>query len=256
MVAVVSPGALRYPRRVAEIHPWLGAAVIAVCAVAAFTGGYLYWRGRGAGHVATHLLSLGQTLLVAQVGVGLLLLADDRRAGERLHYAYGADGAGSGARPVVLRARGGAAAPAVVRGHDRRRGRPCDSCVHDGVGMRRIWESRFVRGLALIAIVSAVIVALSLESVLITAGALMRIAFFLAIAFFLFLLWRERRGDIEAWSDLSRRTFYGAIVLAVVAIGALLGLGPTGADAIAFFAVIACCAWAIWRVWRREHTYG
>jgi small-conductance mechanosensitive channel len=122
--------------------------------------------------------------------------------------------------------------------------------------MRRIWESRFVRGLALIAIVSAVIVALSLESVLITAGALMRIAFFLAIAFFLFLLWRERRGDIEAWSDLSRRTFYGAIVLAVVAIGALLGLGPTGADAIAFFAVIACCAWAIWRVWRREHTYG
>ena len=51
----------------------------------------------------------------------------------------------------------------------------------------------------------------------------MRIAFFLAIAFFLFLLWRERRSDIETWSDLSRRTFYGAIVLAVVAIGACSG---------------------------------
>ena len=122
--------------------------------------------------------------------------------------------------------------------------------------MRRIWESRFVRGLALIAVVSAGIVALSLESALVTAGALMRIAFFLAIAFFLFLLWRERRGDIEAWSDLSRRTFYGAILLAVVAIGALIGLGPKGADAIAFFAVIACCVWAVWRVWRREHRYG
>ena len=73
----------------AEIHPWLGAAAIAVCAAAAFTGGYLYWRGRGAGRVATHLLSLAQTLLVAQVGVGLLLLSDDRRAPERLHYAYG-----------------------------------------------------------------------------------------------------------------------------------------------------------------------
>ena len=84
----------------------------------------------------------------------------------------------------------------------------------------------------------------------------MRIAFFLAIAFFLFLLWRERRSDIETWSDLSRRTFYGAIVLAVVAIGALLGLHPTGADAIAFFAVLACCGWAIWRVWRREHRYS
>jgi amino acid transporter len=122
--------------------------------------------------------------------------------------------------------------------------------------MRNLWENRFVRGLALIAIVSAVIVALSLESVLVTAGALMRIAFFLAIAFFLFLLWRERRSDLEAWGDLSRRTFYAAIVLAVVAIGALIGLGPSGADAIAFFGVIACCAWAIWRVWRREHRYS
>jgi hypothetical protein len=122
--------------------------------------------------------------------------------------------------------------------------------------VRRLWDNRFVRGLALIAIVSAAIVALSLESAVVTAGALMRIAFFLAIAFFLFLLWRERRSDIETWSGLSRRTFYGAIVLAVVAIGALIGLGPTGADAIAFFAVIACCGWAVWRVWRREHRYS
>ena len=122
--------------------------------------------------------------------------------------------------------------------------------------MRRLWESRFVRGLLLIAIVSAAIVALSLENALITAGALMRIAFFLAIAFFLFLLWRERRSDIEMWSDLSRRTFYGAILLAVVAIGALIGLGPSGADALAFFGVIACCGWAVWRVWRREHRYS
>jgi small-conductance mechanosensitive channel len=122
--------------------------------------------------------------------------------------------------------------------------------------MRSLWENRFVRGLLLIAIVSAAIVALSLESAVVTAGALMRIAFFLAIAFFLFLLWRERRSDIEAWSDLSRRTFYGAIVLAVVAIGALIALSPSGADAIAFFGVIACCAWAVWRVWRREHRYS
>ena len=45
--------------------------------------------GRGAGTITTHLLSLAQTLLVAQVGVGLLLLADDRRAPEQLHYLYG-----------------------------------------------------------------------------------------------------------------------------------------------------------------------
>jgi hypothetical protein len=116
--------------------------------------------------------------------------------------------------------------------------------------LRSLWENRFVRGLALVAIVSAAIVALSLENALITAGALMR------IAFFLFLLWRERRSDIETWTALSQRTFYGAIVLAVVAIGALIGLGPSGADALAFFGVIACCGWAVWRVWRREHRYG
>ena len=121
--------------------------------------------------------------------------------------------------------------------------------------MRRLWENGFLRGMAFIALLSLGIVLLSLEESLVTAGALMRIAFFLAIAFFLFLLWRERRSDIETWSDPSRRTFYGAIVLAVVTIGALLGLGPTGADAVAFFVVLACCAWAIVRVWRREHRY-
>jgi hypothetical protein len=84
---------------VAEIHPWLGAAAIGVCAAAAFVGGLLYWRRRGAGAVATHLLSLAQTLLVAQVAVGLLLLADDRRAGDQLHYAYGAMALGAALVP-------------------------------------------------------------------------------------------------------------------------------------------------------------
>ena len=36
-----------------------------------------------------HLLALAQTLLVAQVAFGLLLLSDHRRAPDRLHYAYG-----------------------------------------------------------------------------------------------------------------------------------------------------------------------
>jgi len=122
--------------------------------------------------------------------------------------------------------------------------------------VRRLWESPFVRGIAIVALVSLVIVLLSLEESLVTAGALLRVAFFLAIAFFLFLLWRERRSDIETWSMLSQRTFYGAILLAVLDVGAVLGLRPTGADAIVFFVVLACCAWAIVRVWRREHRYG
>jgi hypothetical protein len=74
---------------VEKFHPWLGGTAIGVSALAAFVGGVLYWRRRGAGPIATHLLSLAQTLLIAQVGVGLLLLADDRRAPDDLHYLYG-----------------------------------------------------------------------------------------------------------------------------------------------------------------------
>jgi hypothetical protein len=73
-----------------SLHLWLGAALIAVCALAALWGGLVYWRRRGAGHVLAHVLALAQTLLVAQVGLGLLLLSDDRHAPDDLHYAYGA----------------------------------------------------------------------------------------------------------------------------------------------------------------------
>ena len=121
--------------------------------------------------------------------------------------------------------------------------------------MRRFLSNPTVRGLALVAGVALVIVLLSLEESLVTAGALLRVGFFLAIAFFLFLVWRERRSDIEAWSDRGRRTFYAAIALAVLDIAALIGLSPTGAEAIVFFVVLFACAWAIWRVWRDEHRY-
>jgi hypothetical protein len=106
-----------------------------------------------------------------------------------------------------------------------------------------------------VALVALVVVILSLEPVLATVGGLVRIAFFLAIAFFLFLLWRERRGDFEAWSDRNRRLFYAAIILAVVDVGMLIGLGPSGQDALVFFVVLATCAWVVFRTWRLEHTY-
>ena len=122
--------------------------------------------------------------------------------------------------------------------------------------MRRFFENRTVRGFAIVALIALVVLVLSLEPVLAAIGGLLTIAFFLAVAFFLFLLWRERRGDLEAWSDRSRRVFYGAIALAVVDVGAAIGLGPMGADAIAFFVILACCVWALVRTWRAEHAYG
>jgi ABC-type multidrug transport system permease subunit len=113
-----------------------------------------------------------------------------------------------------------------------------------------------LRGFLIIALIALVVVVLSLQSVLATVGGLLRIAFFLAIAFFLFLVWRERRGDLEAWSEWNRKLFYAAVVLAVVAIGLWLGYGlPASRDALALVLVVAACAYVIVRVWRIEHRY-
>jgi hypothetical protein len=46
-------------------------------------------RRRGAGTVVAHVLALAQTVVVAQVALGLLLLSDHKRAADHLHYAYG-----------------------------------------------------------------------------------------------------------------------------------------------------------------------
>ena len=112
------------------------------------------------------------------------------------------------------------------------------------------------RGFMIIALIALVVVVLSLESTLAAIGGLLRIAFLLAIAFFLFLVWRERRSDIETWSDRGRRVFYGAAILAVVDVGMLIGLSPSGPDALAFLLVLAACAYAGFRVWRDEHRYS
>jgi hypothetical protein len=63
--------------------------VIAVCVISAAAAFLAYRRRGGAGRVVAQLLALAQTVLVAQVGIGLLLLGDDRRAADSLHYLYG-----------------------------------------------------------------------------------------------------------------------------------------------------------------------
>ena len=104
------------------------------------------------------------------------------------------------------------------------------------------------------ALIAVVVVVLQLEAVLAAIGGILQIAFFLAVAFFLFLLWRERRGDLEAWSDPNRTLFYAAIILAVVAIGLAIGLGVPGRDALALVLVLAACAYAVPHL-AAEHRY-
>ena len=70
-------------------HRLLAFLVVGVPAFAALAGGLVYWRRRGAGRILANLLALAQTLLVAQVGLGLLLLSDERESADSLHYVYG-----------------------------------------------------------------------------------------------------------------------------------------------------------------------
>ena len=88
-------------------HAILAVLVVAVPALAALAGGLVYWRRRGAGRLVANLLALAQTLLVAQVGLGLLLLSDDRQATDELHYVYGSLSLGGDPGALDVRARPG-----------------------------------------------------------------------------------------------------------------------------------------------------
>jgi small-conductance mechanosensitive channel len=123
--------------------------------------------------------------------------------------------------------------------------------------MRRWLSDRpTLRGfLIIIGIVLAVMV-LNLYVALFTIQAILRIAFFLAVAFFIFLMWRERREEISVWSTRERVVFYGSAVLIVVALGSYFWHGWPGYEELGFIGVVACAGYAMFRVWRGRHTYG
>ncbi len=113
-----------------------------------------------------------------------------------------------------------------------------------------------LRGILIIAAIAAVVVLLQLEATLTALLILARVAFILAIAYFIFLMWRERREGIAAWPQRQRIVFYGAALLAVADIGVYWYGGATGLQILAFIGVLVGCGFAMWRVWREQHTYG
>jgi hypothetical protein len=114
----------------------------------------------------------------------------------------------------------------------------------------------FVRGLLAVGLVALVVVVLQLQATLTALFLIAQIAFFLAIAFFVYLVWRERRSDIETWSTRAKAAFYGAAILILVDLGAFFLARPSGRDLLAFFLVLIFCAFAMFRVWRDQHSYG
>ena len=115
-----------------------------------------------------------------------------------------------------------------------------------------------LRGFLIIFAIAGVVTALSLEPTLNALFFLVRIAFFLAIAFFLYLLWRERREDIATWPARSKAVFYGAVLLAVVNIGLAFAVDypSNGLEVVIFIAVLVAAGFSAWRIWRDQHTYG
>ena len=72
--------------------------------------------------------------------------------------------------------------------------------------------SPFVRNLGILALISLVIMVLNLETSLVTAAILLRIAFFIAIAFVAYMLWRDfGRREIELWPRRAQWVFYGSV---------------------------------------------
>jgi hypothetical protein len=112
-----------------------------------------------------------------------------------------------------------------------------------------------LRGLLLVAFVAALIVVLQLEQTLVALSILLQVAFLLAIAFFVFLVWRERRSEIATWPTRARAAFYGAALVIVADVAAFWLDRPGGLAAVAFLAVLVLCGIAMVRVWRDQQRY-
>jgi small-conductance mechanosensitive channel len=113
-----------------------------------------------------------------------------------------------------------------------------------------------LRGFLIIGLIALVVVALNQYAALAAIGMLMRIAFFLAVAFFLFLVWRERRGEIESWSTRERTVFYGSAILIVAAVGLYFWHGFPGYEQLGFLGVAIGAGYSMFRVWRGRHSYS
>jgi small-conductance mechanosensitive channel len=115
--------------------------------------------------------------------------------------------------------------------------------------------SPFLRGLLILAAIAGLIVVFQLEQTLVALNILAKVAFLLAIAYFIFLTWRERREGIATWPQRAQWVFYGAAVVAVADVGVYWYGGAVGYQVLAFVAVLALCGIAMFRTWRDQHTY-
>ena len=100
-----------------------------------------------------------------------------------------------------------------------------------------------LRGFLIIALIALAVVLLNLYTAV------------LAIAFFIFLMWRERRDEIATWSTREMAVFYGSALLILAVLGLYFWHGWPGYEQLGFIGVVACSGFAMWRVWHDRHHY-
>jgi hypothetical protein len=117
--------------------------------------------------------------------------------------------------------------------------------------------SPFVRNMVILALVAGTIVVLDKERALSTAGELVRFAFYIAIAFAAYMLWRDfGRAEISLWPRRQQSVFYGAIALFLADLAWYFARPLSGPNLLVFFVVAGACIYAALRTWREQHRYS
>jgi hypothetical protein len=113
----------------------------------------------------------------------------------------------------------------------------------------------FIRNLLILAAVALAIVLLNLETAVITASLLLRIAFIIAIAVVAYFYWRDfGRREISTWPQRAAWVFYAAVALLVVDIGWWMLGGLAGRNLLIALLVAAACGYAGYRTWRDQRN--
>lgn len=115
----------------------------------------------------------------------------------------------------------------------------------------------FLRGMGIIALIALAVVVLNLQTSLSTAATLVRFGFYLAIAFAVYMLWRDfGRREIGMWPQRSQVLFYGAVAVLLVDLGWVFATSLGGRNLLAFFVVAAVSSYVGIKTWREQHRYS
>jgi hypothetical protein len=113
----------------------------------------------------------------------------------------------------------------------------------------------FIRNLLILAAIALAIVLLHLETAVVTASLLLRVAFIIALAVVAYFYWRDfGRREISTWPQRAAWVFYSAVALLVLDIGWWMLGGLAGRNLVVAILVAAACGYVGYRTWREQRN--